>query len=82
MSALPLPDVRAGDHVLRSHVLQEVCGELPAVQVPAVQRQVKAERRERHEEQRLAHQRRGKVLPRRDADDAPHAGKAQSQGLL
>lgn len=52
------PDVRAGDHVLRSHVLPQVRGELPAVQMPAVQREVKAAGCEKHEEQRLAHQRR------------------------
>ena len=56
MSALSLPDVRAGDHVVRSHVLPEVRGELPHVQMPDVQRKAKAKRSEKHEEQRFAHQ--------------------------
>lgn len=79
MSALSLPDVRAGDHVVRSHVLPEVLGELPPVQMPDVQRKVQAKRSEKHEEQRFAHRRGRKVLPRRDEDEVPYTGEAQIQ---
>lgn len=62
--AVSLPDVRAGHHVVRPHVLPEVRDGLPAVQMPLVQGEVKTTRGEEHEEQRAAHQRGGEVLPR------------------
>lgn len=81
MSALPLPDVRAGDHIVRSHVLPEVRRRLPPVQVPGVQGEVKTARAESHEEQRPAHRRRGEVLPRRGQDEMPNTGETQAQQL-
>lgn len=81
MPALPLPDVRAGDHVVRSHVLPEVRGVLPPGQMPVVQGALKTKGGEGHEEQRAAHQCCGEVLPRRDEDEVPNTGEAQSQPL-
>lgn len=79
MSSLPLPDVRARDHVLRPHVLPEVRRRLPPVQMPHVQGAVETEGREGHEEQRAADQRRREMLPRRDPSEVPNPGEAQSQ---
>lgn len=81
VSALPLPDVRAGDHVVRPHVLPEVRRGLPAVQVPRVQGEVETARGESHEEQRPAHRRGGEVLPGRGQDEVPNTGEAQAQQL-
>lgn len=81
MSSLSLPDVRASDHVVRPHVLPEVRGELPPVQVPVVPGEAKTKRGEVHEEQRAAHQRRGEVLPGRGEDEVPHTGEDQGRGV-
>lgn len=75
---LPLSDVRAGDRVVRPHVLPEVRRGLPAFQMSAVQREAKTKGGEKHEEQRLAHRRRGKVLARREGDEVPNSGETQS----
>lgn len=79
MSDLPLPDVRAGDHLVRPHVLPEVRRRLPAVQVPRVQGEVQTARGESPEEQRPAHRRGGEVLPRRGQDEMPNTGEAQDE---
>lgn len=78
MSALSLPDVRAGDHVLWSHVLPEVRQGFPTVQMPSVQREIKTERSKKLEEQRAANQCGGKVLPRRVKDEVPCPREAQN----
>lgn len=55
VSDMPLPDVRACDHVVRAHVLPEVCRGLSSIQVSIMQREVQTKRGEKHQEQRFAH---------------------------
>lgn len=55
VSDMSLYDVRAGDHVVRTHVLPEVRRGLSPTQVSIMQREVQTKRGEKHQEQRLAH---------------------------
>lgn len=55
VSDMSLPHVRACDHVVRTHVLPEVCRGLSPIQVSIMQREVQTRRGEKHQEQRLAH---------------------------
>lgn len=51
-----LPDVRAGDHALRSLVLSKMRQGIPPVQMPSVQREIKIEGSQGNEEQCAANQ--------------------------
>lgn len=55
---MSLPDVRARHHVVRTHVLPEVCRRLAPTQMSIMQREIQTKRGEKHQQQRLAHRRR------------------------